>query len=1158
MFIESAHTNVHIAPPSQVIEFFLRTLVFPRCTSRRKIKIQASGTDISADTIFHARLGMSGTPSSMEWPGLDYAVFNKVDQAKTLKTLTDPSIMNVFHDKVFMQWTVKGLLREVASSGRVHALIDTGALITGFDNREVAQELLEHLPPKFHGVAYLNEKTDAQTLLLRVKPGETGPGSADTDPLLKDARVPMESRFTFYDQIHTTGVDIKQAPNAVAAITLNKGMTYRDLAQGAWRMRQIGVGQKVSYVVVREVSHLINEATQETHASESGSGRPIETAPDLMEIVRWLLRESMRIEEMQNVALSSQSVRGVYRKAALKDLFAGGSKSKHSASGEIMKDYFAFASPTAQAAIADSIIDRSGNLKQLSDLSRLPYFGDEVTGSEKGDVDGVVVKRNTPLRAWDYKGRFCENDDMDKREAWDVLQSGHAQELVETWEAPDPVKCLRCNAVIAYDGCKSCAIVDNAYNAFEKLKGAETDKARQKLLTHWEKDKRKFAQFIVDRAHVVEKARLRYGHVQLDDFETRAAFHIEQWVQRMYPSGRFLAKVEVHALDPAKMEVNPGFVLTEENWTKEQDNVLAVITKVRNIVNRVQAQNETNALFTTVLESLYKQRLFNDWDDNSIVHLIACILQWFERGEDRRKQQDLLLQLFAMDASIANRKHHSGGGFDDASPPHSLFMKEELLSSDIEREGKDTDEERQLATPLEMGEVEKRLFASTAVAGDGDEDADDAKENEDMRELEDKVYEFKYTEDFDDEGIMRWLGTNFARRTKWVNPAIEGEVVTCSFSKAVEPCDSWYSSTRTQGSKAHAPLDRRQDNERRERNDLGSVTYLPNAEEDSSTGAKGKAWWQIEINGYEVNVENYSLRSGAPAFNNNYGYGFLQHWRFEGSIAGTEWVVLREHGREGEDGEEGEGGDPSLDAKKTREDGGGWKRVTDSCDNVYPTSTWSVRPREGQPGASASSYYRFFRIVKTGSNGAPAQDDSCGPPYHRPDNEDCGKLYLGGFELYGKVRREKSEATEDNEITTRAAAEENAKVEADTAKTAHALADAEYLKYKSCQEETNDTKDTFTFSSHTDMCGVQDVESDRLLSELTACEEAMKLKASVFEKAQKALALVQPRRLVQRIVLYGTKATEAPQSGGGDGGGGGGGGVLRWFTALKSTVRIIL
>ena len=68
----------------------------------------------------------------------------------------------------------------------------------------------------------------------------------------------------------------------------------------------------------------------------------------------------MRIEEMQNVALSSQSVRGVYRKAALTDLFAGGSKSKHSASGEIMKDYFAFASPTAQAAIVDSIIDRSG------------------------------------------------------------------------------------------------------------------------------------------------------------------------------------------------------------------------------------------------------------------------------------------------------------------------------------------------------------------------------------------------------------------------------------------------------------------------------------------------------------------------------------------------------------------------------------------------------------------------------------------------------------------------------------------------------------------------------------------------------------------------------------------------------------------------------
>lgn len=38
-------------------------------------------------------------------------------------------------------------------------------------------------------------------------------------------------RFTFYDQIHTVGIDIPQAASAVAAVTLGKDMTLRDYAQ---------------------------------------------------------------------------------------------------------------------------------------------------------------------------------------------------------------------------------------------------------------------------------------------------------------------------------------------------------------------------------------------------------------------------------------------------------------------------------------------------------------------------------------------------------------------------------------------------------------------------------------------------------------------------------------------------------------------------------------------------------------------------------------------------------------------------------------------------------------------------------------------------------------------------------------------------------------
>ena len=36
----------------------------------------------------------------------------------------------------------------------------------------------------------------------------------------------------FYDQVHTTGMDIKHVLNACAVLTLGKDMTFRDYAQG--------------------------------------------------------------------------------------------------------------------------------------------------------------------------------------------------------------------------------------------------------------------------------------------------------------------------------------------------------------------------------------------------------------------------------------------------------------------------------------------------------------------------------------------------------------------------------------------------------------------------------------------------------------------------------------------------------------------------------------------------------------------------------------------------------------------------------------------------------------------------------------------------------------------------------------------------------------
>ena len=59
-------------------------------------------------------------------------------------------------------------------------------------------------------------------------------------------------RFSFYDHVHTTGMDIKQPAGAKAMLTMNKDTSLRDYAQGAFRMRQLGKGQRVTLLITPE------------------------------------------------------------------------------------------------------------------------------------------------------------------------------------------------------------------------------------------------------------------------------------------------------------------------------------------------------------------------------------------------------------------------------------------------------------------------------------------------------------------------------------------------------------------------------------------------------------------------------------------------------------------------------------------------------------------------------------------------------------------------------------------------------------------------------------------------------------------------------------------------------------------------------------------
>merc|ERR1712137_1114356 len=305
--LDRLFTMIHRLP--ELIHYLLQQHIFPACMNFQKLKVSACGHELGSDILFGKRIGFSGTPSNLLPVDLGTCQYEPRSDGRIIHVLTSPQVTSAC--KKEDQRTARSLLRDMARSDPpIHALIDTGALITGMDNEEVARYLLLHLPDRIEGVVYL-DRQDRQMILLR---------DSGRSVNLAQCGISPASRFTFYDQVHTTGMDIKQAPNAQAVLTIGKDMTFRDYAQGAYRMRGIGKGQTIQLYIIPEVQHRI-----ETDLGQPGEGIAslLSGRPEL-DVPAWLLLNSMRMESIQFIQMSTQELLNVWRKKALITLLTEG------------------------------------------------------------------------------------------------------------------------------------------------------------------------------------------------------------------------------------------------------------------------------------------------------------------------------------------------------------------------------------------------------------------------------------------------------------------------------------------------------------------------------------------------------------------------------------------------------------------------------------------------------------------------------------------------------------------------------------------------------------------------------------------------------------------------------------------------------------------
>eukprot|EP00435_Cladocopium_sp_Y103_P040164 s652_g10.t2 len=290
-----------LGPVPEIVLWYLLTMVFDAVLRQQPYKLSATGQELGSSMLFSSRIGFSGTPSSLLPEDLGECLFEAENEGEILSVLSDeqhvvPPLIHLASD-----WSPESILNMVAKSTDpvYHCLIDTGALVMGFTNEEVAKLLLKLLPDDlFDGVAYFDDR-DAPMVILRnaVKPA-----------LLSEAGVPMNRRFTFFDQVHTTGTDTKQPLQSYAALTLSASMTFRDYAQGAWRMRGLGKGQKLRMIIAPELAKKVSGIVK----AEGELG--------LHDAVAFMLSNQFDSEGKQFAALQLQNLATVWRQHALNDL----------------------------------------------------------------------------------------------------------------------------------------------------------------------------------------------------------------------------------------------------------------------------------------------------------------------------------------------------------------------------------------------------------------------------------------------------------------------------------------------------------------------------------------------------------------------------------------------------------------------------------------------------------------------------------------------------------------------------------------------------------------------------------------------------------------------------------------------------------------------
>ncbi|KAJ4354619.1 uncharacterized protein N0V89_006356 [Didymosphaeria variabile] len=270
------------------IDYYLGHIVFPKEARQFSRKLSASGWDTAAVKT-NPTTGFSGTNDARDLLPLTVQQLDLEPQKHTnamvlLQHILEPdgsqpqnSVQLVPRKDTTTSDHSDGetLLTLVNSmSEPVRVLLDVGAQILDLSNQQVARTWLamSHVDTVKAAVFFGND----EELLVVDRRGRVE--TLQTSPHLKR----LDECHVFFDEAHTRGIDMCLPKHYRAAVTLGANLTKDRLVQACLRMRKLGKGQSVVFLIPEEIRTKILDCTSKS----------VDDEITISDVLAWTIKET--------------------------------------------------------------------------------------------------------------------------------------------------------------------------------------------------------------------------------------------------------------------------------------------------------------------------------------------------------------------------------------------------------------------------------------------------------------------------------------------------------------------------------------------------------------------------------------------------------------------------------------------------------------------------------------------------------------------------------------------------------------------------------------------------------------------------------------------------------------------------------------------------